>query len=169
MAALVHIGIGFAAKRAAPSVPVGLLVLSAAATDLIWYGFSFFGIEGYDSIPYFSHGLVMSLAWSTAGALLTAAITRKLGPSLVVGFLVLSHWVVDFITHPMGAISGKSYPPDIPLAFQGSPILGLGLYDHAVLLVWIIEIGSLLAGLASYIVYAIAKRRARKSADGAGA
>jgi hypothetical protein len=92
------------------------------------------------------------------GALLTAAITKKPRAGLVVGLLILSHWVVDFITHPMGAIAGKSYPPVIPPAFRGSPTLGLGLYDHAVAIVWIIEIGSILAGLASYIVYAVSRR-----------
>jgi hypothetical protein len=35
---------------------------------------------------------------------------------LVIGLIIFSHWVLDFITHPM--FGG---PPDLPLLFDGSP------------------------------------------------
>jgi hypothetical protein len=50
----------------------------------------------------------------------------KLG-HLIIGALVLSHWVLDFISHPMGM--GKELPPDLPLLFGNSTRVGLGLYN----------------------------------------
>ncbi len=55
---------------------------------------------------------LVSRDWRTAG---------------VIALVVFSHWVLDFISHPMGF--GKQVPPDMPLLFAGSPVVGLGLYN----------------------------------------
>lgn len=59
-------------------------------------------------------------------ALVTAFISREFRTSVFIGLLVFSHWVVDFIVKPMLA----AFPTDsgLPLLFDGSPTVGLGLY-----------------------------------------
>ncbi len=44
MAALAHAGVGFAAKRVAPSVPLGWLLVGASLIDIVWAVFWFFGL-----------------------------------------------------------------------------------------------------------------------------
>ncbi|MGH7714255.1 MAG: metal-dependent hydrolase, partial [Gemmatimonadaceae bacterium] len=72
----------------------------------------------FESYPW-SHSLLMLLAWG----LLLGAIARWRGADpramwLVVA-LVVSHWVLDFVTHA----------PDMPLWPGNSPRLGLGLWN----------------------------------------
>ena len=40
MAALGHLSVGLAAKRAAPEVPVGYLILGAYVLDILWFAFT---------------------------------------------------------------------------------------------------------------------------------
>ena len=111
------------------------------------------GIEGVDangasSFPW-SHGLFMSVVWSIAGFALAFLLTRDRRTSIVIGLLVFSHWVLDFISHPMGM--GRELPPDIPLLFEGSPKVGLGLYN-SVAAALITDLGLLVAGIVVYLV-----------------
>ena len=39
MAALAHLGVGLAAKRIVPEIPVGYLVLGAYVLDILWFAF----------------------------------------------------------------------------------------------------------------------------------
>ncbi|NIV39002.1 MAG: hypothetical protein GWN58_59150, partial [Anaerolineae bacterium] len=66
-----HIGVGLAAKPAAPRTPLGALLFAATAIDTLSGVFMIAGIEGVDpttgaSSIYWSHGLVMSIVWSLA-------------------------------------------------------------------------------------------------------
>ena len=66
MAALAHLGVGLAAKRVAPEIPVGYLVLGAYALDLLWFAFCFAGIEQHPKLGYmyptvWTHSLLRSL------------------------------------------------------------------------------------------------------------
>jgi hypothetical protein len=72
--------------------------------------------------------------------------------SFVIGLLVFSHWVIDFITHPMGAIlGGTPLPPDLPLFFNSSSNVGLGLYNHSFILSIVTDLGMLIFGIAIYV------------------
>ncbi len=73
------------------------------------------------------HGLFMAAMWSLLGFALAFLLSRDQRNSLVVGLLVFSHWVLDFISPPMGM--GQKAPPDLPLLLGGSPKVGLGLYN----------------------------------------
>jgi len=127
-----HLALALAGKRAAPSVSLGWLVAAVTASDLLWPVFLLLGVERvrivpgamaftplvFDSYPW-SHSLLMGLVW---GAVL-AGIARWRGISAraaaLLGALVVSHWVLDFVTHA----------PDMPLWPGPSPRLGLGLWN----------------------------------------
>jgi hypothetical protein len=81
----------------------------------------------------------MSVILSLLAALLAARIYRDHRAGVVVGLLVFSHWVLDFIFHPIPLSSfswrswqwsyGHPLPSDLPLLFGNSPKVGLGLYN----------------------------------------
>jgi hypothetical protein len=90
----------------------------------------------------------MGVVWAVAGFGLAFLLTRDRRTSLVIGLLVLSHWVLDFVSHPMGM--GKELPPDLPLLFEVSPKVGLGLYNSVVAAL-ITDFGLLTVGSAIYL------------------
>jgi membrane-bound metal-dependent hydrolase YbcI (DUF457 family) len=156
MAGLGHLGFGFAAKPLAPKVHIIVLLIAAELIDILWAVFYFTGIDrnvDTHTAPW-SHGLFMSLVWSVMAALLAGLIYRDRRSGIVVGLVVFSHWVVDFITHPMGAIlGGKPLPPDLPLFFEGSPQVGLGLYNHFFTVAMASDLLMLVLGIGIYVWY----------------
>jgi hypothetical protein len=148
-----HLAVGMAAKPVAPKAPLGALLLSATAIDLLWGVFAVTGIEtvdasGASSFPW-SHGLFMAVVWSITGAALAFLLSRDRRVSILIGLLVFSHWVLDFISHPMGM--GRELPPDLPLLFEGSPKVGLGLYN-SVPAALITDFGLFIGGIVIYLV-----------------
>lgn len=130
-----HIGAALAAKPVAPKVNLGVALIATIALDTISGVFSAAGLEytkadGSTCFPW-SHGLFMSAVWSIVFFAIAFAVTCKVRSGLTIGALVFSHWVLDFISHPMGM--GKTPPPDLPLLFQDSAKVGLGLYNSTVL------------------------------------
>jgi len=120
-----------------------------------------------------SHGLFMSVVWSLVAALLVARIYRSKRAGTVVGLLVFSHWMLDFVSHPIPFPSfswrtwqwsyGHPLPPDLPLLFAGSPKVGLGLYNSmSAVEATVLELGMVLLGLAVYVSYIVNKRRNRR-------
>jgi membrane-bound metal-dependent hydrolase YbcI (DUF457 family) len=125
-----HFGVALAASRLAPGPSLGTLVLAALLVDGIWPVFLLLGWEEvaiepgitavtplrFVSYPY-THSLVAGAFW---GALLAGAYRlrrRDRRGALCVGALVLSHWVLDWVSHR----------PDMPL-WPGGPRVGLGLW-----------------------------------------
>jgi len=118
---IAHIGVGLAAKRAAPRAPLGALLLAGQTLDVICGLLMVAGVERmrvspgitrmtpleFISYPW-SHGLLMSAAWSLLAALLAWRLWRDRRAAAAVGLLVLSHWVLDFVSHR----------PDLPLLFM---------------------------------------------------
>jgi LexA-binding, inner membrane-associated putative hydrolase len=126
-----HYALGLAAKRAAPRTSLGTLFVAPTLADLLWPIFLLLGWEHshvvpgpnpfltlwLDDIPY-SHSLVTLILW---GALFGYLYWRRRGDrraSIVIGLLVVSHWVLDFVTHR----------PDMPL-YPGGLKVGLGLWN----------------------------------------
>ncbi|HYV64071.1 MAG TPA: hypothetical protein VE958_15420, partial [Bryobacteraceae bacterium] len=70
------------------------------------------------SYPY-SHSLAMSALWGVLFGLLYWSGTRYVAGAVVTGFGVVSHWILDFVTHR----------PDLPLSVSGTTRLGLGLWN----------------------------------------
>ena len=163
MAGLAHLGVGLAAKGAAPKIPLGVLIVGSYTIEIIWGIFFFAGLERYPapgvvSTAPWSHGLLMAVIWSVAAALVAGRISRNSRTGVFMGLLVFSHWVVDFISKPMSFV----FPSDsgLPLLFHGSPEVGLGLYNSN-MAVNIGEYGTVLVGLLIYI-YTIIKLRKEK-------
>ena len=127
-----HLAVAFASKRLRPEVSLGWFVAAATTLDLVWPLFMLLGVEQvriaavgtgfnrlvFDSYPW-SHSLLMAVIWGAA----LAAIARWRGvaapAAYLIALLVVSHWVLDFITHA----------PDMPLWPGSSPRLGLGLWN----------------------------------------
>lgn len=117
-----HHAAAFAAKPLAPRVSLGVLFGAAIFLDLLWPILLLLGLEHVRIAPGITaftpldfthypitHSLAAALGWSVAAGL----VFRR----VIVGALVLSHWVLDFITHR----------PDLPL-WPGGPKVGLGLW-----------------------------------------
>lgn len=155
-----HIGVGLAAKPVAPKAPLGVLLLAPTVIDTLCGVFVMTGVESVDangtcSIPW-SHGLFMAMVWTIAGLAIAFLVYRDRRTTITIGLLIFSHWLLDYISHPMGM--GKELPPDIPLLFEGSPKVGLGLYN-SVPAALITDFGLLIGGIVVYLVSTRAKDR----------
>ena len=127
-----HMAVGFASKRVAPRASMGVLMAAPMALDLLWPLFLLTGWEqvriepgntaftplDFVSYPY-SHSLAMSAVWGTLFPLLYWSVTRYAAGAVVIGLGVVSHWILDFVTHR----------PDLPLYPSGTARLGLGLWN----------------------------------------
>jgi membrane-bound metal-dependent hydrolase YbcI (DUF457 family) len=130
-----HMAVGFAAKRVAPSTSLGVLLAASEFVDLLFPVFLMAGWEqarivasdnpflrlDLDSIPY-SHSLAASLFWGFLAAVGFWLARRRRRDAVVVGLVVLSHWVLDVISHQ----------PDMPLYPGTSPKIGLGLWNSLI-------------------------------------
>lgn len=127
-----HFAVALAAKRAAPEVSLGTLVVAAQLADLVWPTLVLLGIESFairpgitavtpldfTSYPY-SHSLVALAGWGFVLAAVYYAVRRRPLAAAVLFCVVLSHWLLDVATHR----------PDMPLTIGGSARLGLGLWN----------------------------------------
>jgi membrane-bound metal-dependent hydrolase YbcI (DUF457 family) len=126
-----HFAVGFGAKKFAPRTSLALLLAAPLLSDLLWPWFLLFGWERVRIDPantrftpfdleYFpwSHSLLMCAVWATAFALIYHLIARYWPGTVAIWIGVMSHWVLDWITHR----------PDMPL-YPGSPRYGMGLWN----------------------------------------
>jgi membrane-bound metal-dependent hydrolase YbcI (DUF457 family) len=147
-----HFGLALAAKRAAPRVSLATLFGAAQFADLLWPLLVASGIEqvridpgntastplDFVSYPY-SHSLLMLIVW---GLMFGWICWRRLPDKRTFGIifaLVVSHWVLDYVTHR----------PDMPL-YPSGPKLGLGLWNYPAA-EKAIEIAMYVAGLWIYV------------------
>jgi len=125
-----HFGLAFAAKKVARRPSLGTLVLAAQLADGVWPVFLLLGWESVEIVPGatpvnplvftsypYTHSLAAAVLW---GALLGGTyfwLRRDRRGALWIAALVLSHWVLDFLSHG----------PDMPL-WPGGPRIGVGLW-----------------------------------------
>ncbi len=153
-----HFAAGLAAKKAAPAVSLGILLLAVQFADLLWPTLLLAGVEqvqivaGAKPIPLIfthypiSHSLLMAVVWGILIGGVYWLVRRDRRAALVVGLCVLSHWVLDLIVHV----------PDLPL-YPGSPVLlGFGLWNQTVLEL-VIEL--LMFGLGIYLYLGATKAK----------
>ncbi len=153
-----HHAAAFAAKRFAPQVSLGTLFAAAILLDLIWPILLLLGLEhvriapgitAFTPLDFYdypiTHSLLAAIGWSVAFAIL---VRRQ---PVIVGATVLSHWVLDFVTHR----------PDLPL-WPGGPKFGLGLWS-SVPATMIVEVGLFVAALVVYLRMTRARDRAGRA------
>ena len=127
-----HFAPAFAAAAVSPRSPkLGTLFIAAQLVDWAFFCFAIIGIEemridptATAMVPYdlyhmpYTHSLLGTGVWAVIFGLLVFAIMREAVAGILAGLVVLSHWVLDFLTHR----------PDLTLA-GGDPLYGLGLWN----------------------------------------
>jgi hypothetical protein len=126
-----HIAVALAAKKAAPKVSLGTLTLAVQFVDLLWPLFLLLGIEhvridpgntAFTPLDFYdypiSHSLLTGIGWAFAFGLIYFLIRRSMKNAIILGGCVVSHWVLDFISHR----------PDMPIVPWTSTYVGLGLW-----------------------------------------
>jgi hypothetical protein len=149
---LTHFAVGLAGKRVVPSVSLATWVASAQLMDLLWPLFLLAGLEHVRIVPGITafnpldfydypitHSLVGSAFWAAAFAGGRMALRRKSQGAALLAAGVLSHWVLDVISHR----------PDVPVLPRG-PYLGLGLWN-SIPATLVVELLMFLAGVAIYV------------------
>ena len=81
--------------------------------------------------------------------------------SIIIGILVFSHWVLDFIGWPMTAFDPSSNYK-VPLFFSDSPAIGLGVYSTKFGALFM-DIGVFVVGLVFYIIWLVKAIKIRKT------
>lgn len=157
-----HAALAFAAKRKEPRVSLAELLMATYALDLLWPVLVLAGVErvriapgitaftpmDFEWYPW-SHSLLMATVWGLVGAALVYAARRRASAALLVGALVPSHWMLDFIVHRA----------DLPLwPGTGSPLLGLGLWN-SIPATLVLEGALFVAGVSLYLRDSRAKDR----------
>ena len=126
-----HFAVAFAAKPLVPRASLALLIVAAQLADILWPIFVALGLEEvriapgntaftpleFVSYPY-SHSLLMVVIWGAVLGAISTRLIRGRAVFPVIAGLVVSHWILDWVTHR----------PDMPLLLSG-PRLGLGLWN----------------------------------------
>jgi len=155
-----HFAVALAAKKATPKTSLGTLVLAAQFADMLWPLLLLLGIEqvrivpgllpvspfDFTSYPY-SHSLVGQIGWGALLGFIYFMVRRNVSSALLVGLLVPSHWLLDFIAHR----------PDMPI-YPGGAKYGLGMWN-SLLLTIVVEYVLFVAGAAVYLSVTRAKDR----------
>jgi hypothetical protein len=148
-----HYAAAFAARAAAPRTSLGTMFLAAGFIDLLWPTFLMLGIEqvriapgitavtplDFEHYP-FSHSLLAVVGWAAAFALVHQLVRHYPRGAVVAGLCVVSHWVLDAISHR----------PDLPLYPGGDTRVGLGLW-YSVPATLVVESALFVAGLWLYL------------------
>jgi len=125
-----HLSVALFAKRFEPAISLGTWTLAVVLADLITFPLLLAGVESFrldaavtsnrilGDIPY-SHSLLMDVIWAALFA--SAYFLRRRSPrcAWLLFAAVLSHWVLDVISHR----------PDLQLAPGLHPVFGLGLWN----------------------------------------
>lgn len=156
-----HFAVALAAKKAAPKVSLGTLFIAAQFVDLLWPLLVLIGLEhvriavgntAFTPLDFYdypiSHSLAGALIWSVLFGLFYFLLKKDKKSSIIIAFVVFSHWILDFISHK----------PDLPLTFGQNIFLGLGLWNS----VWgtlAVELSLFVAGLIIYLNVSKSKDR----------
>ena len=134
-----HYALALAAKKSAPQVSLGILFLACQLADIIWPNLVLLGIEALEVEPGatvmtplnfvhypYSHSLLALILWSAIFGAVYALLRRSgTKAAIVIAVLVLSHWVLDVLTHR----------PDMPITLIDSSPIGFGLWNFPVVAV----------------------------------
>jgi len=165
MSGIGHLAPGFLAKTVEPQVPLWVYLAAGETNDLLYFGFTTLGVEKpstttmsfsegvqyitHGSIPW-SHGFFMSVVWSVMITGIAYLVWRNRKVSILLGAVTFSQWILDFLMHS-----------NLPLFFEGSPSVGLGLENsgQGFLFITIFDLVFLTAGV---FVYLRAKKKQKQ-------
>jgi len=127
-----HFGTSLAAKKIVSRPSLGTLFMAGQFIDLLWPLFLLLGIERVeidpgntaftplDFVSYpISHSFVGVLIWAGLFGGAYFLLRKDARSSVLLGGLVLSHWVLDLVVHR----------PDLPLLPGVATKVGLGLWN----------------------------------------
>jgi len=127
-----HYAVGFAAKRIQPSLSLFTLLTAAMLADILYSIFLIVGAEHVAIRPGItrvnaldlydfplSHSLLMDVVWAGLFAGIYFFRSRSARAAWIIVAAVLSHWLLDFISHR----------PDMPLTPRVHKYFGLGLWN----------------------------------------
>jgi len=150
-----HVAVALAAKKTAPKVSLGTLIMAAQFADLLWPLFLLLGIEhvridpgntAFTPLDFYdypiSHSLVTGIGWAIAFGLVYFLFRRSTKNALILGGCVISHWVLDFVSHRA----------DMPIVPGVNTYVGLGLW-YSVPATIIVEGSLFVAGIVVYVLY----------------
>lgn len=140
-----HAATTLVAKRAAPDMPLWLLVVSAFLIDIAMFTFVGLGIEtmtptgGKPSMSNaivemtFSHDLIPQIGWTLLAGAIAFALTRQRLFALIAMALSLGHWLGDLVAgyghHVFGSdshsIGTDWYHLNLPVALTFEAALGV--------------------------------------------
>ena len=127
-----HYGVGFAGKKIDNRPSLGTCFFAAQFLDLLWPVFILSGIEKVKIVPGlmaanpldftfypYSHSLFFAVIWGFLFSAVYFLIKKNLKGSILLGSLVVSHWILDLIVHR----------PDLPILPWSDLKVGFGLWD----------------------------------------
>ncbi len=156
-----HFGAGFAAKSVDKKISLGTLFLASQFIDLLWPILLLLGLESvkieagntavtplnFVSYPI-SHSMFGVIVWGFLFGIIYYLIKKNPRGSLLLGCLVVSHWLFDLLTHR----------PDLQLFPWSDYKVGFGLWNS---FVGTVLIESLIFGVGVLIYYRIRKPQSR--------
>ncbi|MBU1095995.1 MAG: metal-dependent hydrolase [Bacteroidetes bacterium] len=161
-----HFGLGLAAKKIDSKPSLGTMFLASQFIDLLWPTFLLLGIETVKVEPGntaftplnfsfypFSHGLFSVIIWAILFGGVYYFFKKSIKSSIILGALVLSHWILDLFTHI----------PDLPILPWSEFKVGFGLWN-SVLFTVIVEGFIFAAG--SYLYLTSTKAENKKGSIG---
>jgi LexA-binding, inner membrane-associated putative hydrolase len=156
-----HFGLGLAAKGIDKRPSLGTMFLAAQWLDLVWPVLLLTGVERFSIVPWntvltplrfdyypWSHSMLMAIAWGVLFGVMYLLITKNGRGALLMGFLVFSHWVLDWFTHTS----------DLQITPFSERRIGLGLWNYK----WpeiIIELAVFIIGAVVYLRHTKAKNK----------
>lgn len=128
-----HLGVGFGAKKIDKNPSLGTLLLAAQFLDLLWPIMILLGWEkvkiepgntvmtplNFISYP-FTHSLFGAFVLAMLFGLIYFLIKKNYRSSILLSSLVMSHWVLDLISHR----------PDLQIIPWSEVRVGIGLWNH---------------------------------------
>ncbi len=127
-----HYGAGFAGKKVDSRPSLGTLFFAAQFLDLLWPFLILTGIEHVKIVPGlmaanpldftfypYSHSLLFAVIWGFLFGLIYFFFRKNIKGSILLGALVVSHWVLDLIVHR----------PDLPILPWSDFKVGFGLWN----------------------------------------
>jgi membrane-bound metal-dependent hydrolase YbcI (DUF457 family) len=117
-----HFAVAFAAKKAAPKVSLGTMILAGQFVDLLWPALLVTGIEhvriapgntAFTPLDFYdypiTHSLAGSFGWAVLLGIVFYLVRRDRTSSIILAAVSFSHWILDLVTHR----------PDLPIWFSG--------------------------------------------------